>query len=61
MKVKVLESFIDAHSKKIHKEGDELDISAERFAEIEKAQKGLVKKVQIAPKKDETKKDKIER
>ena len=55
MKVKVLESFIDVHSKKIHKKNDELDISAERFAEIEKTRKGLVKKVQVAPKKDEVK------
>lgn len=34
MKVKVIKKFIDAHSKKVHAVGDELEITDARFKEI---------------------------
>lgn len=34
MKVKVLKKFIDKHNGEIHKEGDLLTVSKERFEEI---------------------------
>lgn len=48
MKAKVLARFKDKHSGKIHKEGDILTISKERFNEI----------LSVAPLVEEVKKDK---
>lgn len=36
MKVKVIKKFRDKETKKIHKAGDELNITKKRFAEIQK-------------------------
>lgn len=53
MKVKVLENFIDKHTKKLHKVGDVLEIKKERFDEIQKV-KNLVEVIE----EPETKKEK---
>lgn len=45
MKVKVIKEFIDVHSKKIHKVDEEFECTDERFAEIMKVDKKLVKKI----------------
>ena len=45
MKVKVLKKFIDKHTFEIHKEGDLLTISKERFEEIVSVSENLVEVV----------------
>ena len=55
MKVKVVTKFIDKHTGKVHKVGDVLTVSAERYEEILTVGP-LVKKVETvkkAPKKEE--------
>lgn len=51
MKVKVLKEFIDVHTEELHKVGDVMEITEERFAEIKKVNADLVKKVMEAQKK----------
>ncbi len=47
MKVKVLRTFRNKYSKKIHKKGDTIDISKKRFEEINSAASGvLVEKIE---------------
>lgn len=45
MKVKVLKSFIDKHTRKVHKTNAILNITEERFEEIVSVDKGLVEVV----------------
>lgn len=45
MKVKVLKSFIDKHTFKVHKEGDLLTISKERYEEIVSVSEELIEVV----------------
>ena len=45
MKVKVIKEFTDVHTDKVHKVGEEFECTDERFAEIMKVSKKLVKKV----------------
>lgn len=37
MKVRVVRKFLDVHTKKVHRPGEELEISEKRFGEIQKA------------------------
>lgn len=37
MKAKVIKEFIDRHTRKFHSIGEEINLTDERFAEIEKA------------------------
>ncbi|HAJ96426.1 MAG TPA: hypothetical protein DCO72_01645 [Ruminococcus sp.] len=37
MKVKVIRDFIDIHTKKLHPEGEIMNVSKARYAEIQKA------------------------
>lgn len=45
MKVKVLKKFIDKHSGEIHKEGDLLTVSKDRFEEINKVADNLIEEI----------------
>ena len=49
MKVKVLKSFIDKHTREVHKTNAILNITEERFEEIVSVDKGLVEVVAEAP------------
>lgn len=42
MKVKVVRQFIDRHSKTLHRKGDEIEVTAERFEEINSTSRGLI-------------------
>lgn len=45
MKVKVIKKFIDKHSRKLHKAGEILNITKERFEEIISVDESLVEVV----------------
>lgn len=42
MKVKVVRQFIDRHSKTLHRKGDEIEVTAERFEEINSTSRGAI-------------------
>lgn len=48
MKVRVMEEFIDKHTKKVHKVDEVMDVTKERLAEIRKVNKNLVKEIKEA-------------
>ena len=42
MKATVLKTFVDKHTKVIHRAGDELDLTCERFAEVNSTRRGML-------------------
>lgn len=58
MKVKVLRKFKDRHTGEIYKAGKELEVTAERLAEIEAVSKDFVAVVESDEAPEETKEEK---
>lgn len=55
MKVKVIKQYIDKYTKTLHKTGETLEITKERFEEINSTSHGVfVKEIKEAPKKKST-------
>lgn len=42
MRVKVLRTFVDKHTGKLHKKGKEMEVSKERFEEINSTAHGVL-------------------
>lgn len=49
MKVRVTKSFIDRYTKETYKKGAELEITKERFAEINEVAGGLIETIEEVP------------
>ena len=49
-KVKVLESFVDVHTKKLHPVGEVFEANEERIAEIQSVNVNLIELVEFAKK-----------